>query len=358
MKKNYKFIGIDLFAGAGGLSLGAQMAGIDVVLAVEKDPNAAKTYAHNHPKTKLIIDDVKNLNDINISDKKDVRILFGGPPCQGFSTSNQRTRTKDNPNNWLFREIIRIAKKWKPDWVLIENVKGIIETEKGLFYNSILDELSKLGYTCTANILCASCFGVPQTRTRFFMIASQHGIKVNIERPSTYTKVTVKDALFDLPSLPNGANFNFLKYRCSAVSNYAKSLRGKKKGCTGHLVTKNNPNIIERYKHIPQGGNWRDIPELLMRNYTNTSKCHTGIYHRLSPNEPSIVLGNYRKNMLVHPWEDRGLSVREAARLQSFPDWYDFYGSLGYQQQQVGNAVPPLLAKHVFESIIKYHKNI
>jgi DNA (cytosine-5)-methyltransferase 1 len=129
-------------------------------------------------------------------------------------------------------------------------------------------------------------------------------------------------------------------------------MRGKLKLCSGHIVTQNKDYIIDRYKYIKQGENWKSIPDDLMDNYTNSSRCHSGIYHRLCDNEPSVVIGNYRKNMLIHPWENRGLSVREAARLQSFPDWYQFCGGIGYQQQQVGNAVPPLLAKEVFKSIL------
>jgi DNA (cytosine-5)-methyltransferase 1 len=118
------------------------------------------------------------------------------------------------------------------------------------------------------------------------------------------------------------------------------------------LVSKNSKSVIERYAYIPQGGNWEDIPETLMKNYADRSRCHTGIYHRLKEDAPSVTIGNYRKAMLIHPWEDRGLSVREAARLQSFPDNYQFMGSIGFQQQQVSNAVPPLLAKAVFEMIV------
>jgi DNA (cytosine-5)-methyltransferase 1 len=129
-------------------------------------------------------------------------------------------------------------------------------------------------------------------------------------------------------------------------------MRGGLNICSNNLVTGNAPHIIDRYKFIPPGGNWEDIPKHLMSNYADVQRCHTGIYRRLRDDEPSIVIGNFRKNMLIHPSKHRGLSVREAARLQSFPDSFRFYGSIGFQQQQVGNAVPPMLAKAVFSQIL------
>lgn len=346
-------VGVDLFAGAGGMSLGASMAGIDVQLAVEKDTHAAKTYTRNHPETRLIIDDIANIDRIDVPKRGKTSVLFGGPPCQGFSTSNQRTRNLNNPSNWLFKEFIRITQLWEPDWVVFENVRGIVETEKGLFRDSIEHDLYELGYTCSSDVLRASDFGVPQVRSRFFLIASRHGISMKMPEPATRRPVTVRQAIADLPSLENGASIDNVHYRCKPCSNYSKSMRNGNAECTGHLVTNNATEIIERYKHIPQGGNWENIPEKLLSNYTDRTRCHTGIYRRLRENRPSVVLGNYRKNMLIHPWQDRGLSVREAARLQSFPDWYEFQGSIGFQQQQVGNAVPPLLAKAVFTALME-----
>lgn len=350
-EKEVTFLGVDLFAGAGGMSLGAKLAGIDVALAVEFDTHAAATYSHNHRKTNVIVDNIKSLSKIDISRKNKTTILFGGPPCQGFSTSNQRTRSCDNPTNWMYKEFIRIVRLWQPDWVVFENVRGIVETERGLFRDSIIRELNEAGYTCSWGVLCASHFGVPQVRSRFFLIASLHGNVVNMPKPMTDRPITVREAIEDLPSLPNGARNNYLQYLDGARSDYAKLMRNGLTLCSGHLVTHNANSVIERYKHIPQGGNWEDIPEDLMGNYTDRTRCHTGIYRRLDEDRPSVVLGNYRKNMLVHPWEHRGLSVREAARLQSFPDWYEFQGSIGFQQQQVANAVPPLLARAVFSAI-------
>jgi DNA (cytosine-5)-methyltransferase 1 len=346
-----KFVGIDLFAGAGGMSLGARMAGMEVALAIERDPHAAATYARNHPETRLIIDDIANVKEISVPKDERASVLFGGPPCQGFSTSNQRTRSAENRANWLFREFIRIVRLWKADWVIFENVRGIIETERGLFRDRVIAGLERAGYTCSQGVLCASDFGVPQVRSRFFVVGSLRGIRVEMPAPTLRTPVTVRQAIADLPSLENGADIDYLLYPRKARSVYARTLRNGQVGCSGHLVTWNADHIIERYRHIPQGGNWEDIPPCLMQNYADRRRCHTGIYRRLREEEPSVVLGNYRKNMLVHPWEDRGLSVREAARLQSFPDWYEFEGSIGFQQQQVANAVPPLLAASVIRTL-------
>lgn len=345
-------IGIDLFSGAGGLSLGAEMAGINVVIAVEKDSYAAQTYRVNHPHTLMINEDICQVRDLHLDRGNQSLVLFGGPPCQGFSTSNQKTRNKNNPQNWLFREFIRIAEETMPDWIVFENVKGIKETEKGFFVAEISQTLIELGYTCTSMVLCASDYGIPQTRSRFFLIGSLHGKKPR-KPEGLGPLVTVNDAIEDLPSLINGASQDILSYKMDAKSDYAKMLRKDMERCSGHLVSKNNDIIIKRYTFIPQGGNWKDIPDNLMGNYADKTRCHTGIYRRLAANQPSITVGNYRKSMLIHPWENRGLSVREAARLQSFPDSYIFCGSIGFQQQQVGNAVPPILAKCVFEIIIK-----
>jgi DNA (cytosine-5)-methyltransferase 1 len=343
-------IGVDLFSGAGGLTLGARQAGVNVVFAVESDRHAAATYRANHPDVTLFQDDIRKLRQIPMILKGEPTILFGGPPCQGFSTSNQRTRTKANSANWMFEEFIRLARSWKPDWIVFENVKGITETAKGYFLRRVIMEFEALDYNVIFGFLNAVDFGVPQKRTRLFVIASRHGIRIRMP-VGKREPVSVWDAIGDLPKLKNGACVSRLPYRSQATSRYAQQMRGKCMEASGHLVTRNALFVLRRYKHIPQGGNWKDIPLQLMNNYKDPDHCHTGIYHRLIATEPSVVIGNYRKNMLIHPFEDRGLSVREAARLQSFPDSYEFKGSVGFQQQQVANAVPPTLACAVFRRI-------
>lgn len=350
-------IGIDLFSGAGGMTVGAKQAGVRVHAAVENNPHAAQTYRANNPEVQLFADDIRKLERLDVPrGPNEPLVVFGGPPCQGFSTSNQRTRSLENTNNWLYSEFLRVVKMYDPlpDWVVFENVKGFTETADGIFLQTVIDELRGLGYTVTTQVLNAANFGIPQRRNRFFAIASLHGHEVHIPQPNV-KPVTVAEAFADLPPLEIGAGLDKLAYRKGVKpSAYAQTLRGGLKECVGHLVSRNATGVVQRYAHIPQGGNWENIPVELMSNYKDHSRCHTGIYHRLHDERPSIVIGNYRKNMLIHPTQHRGLSVREAARLQSFPDHFEFKGSIGFQQQQVGNAVPPMLARVVFDSILAH----
>lgn len=346
--------GIDLFAGAGGLSTGAVQQGIDVVLAVEQDALAARAFQANHPDCELFVDDIRRLPSRKIAALprgSTGTVVFGGPPCQGFSYSNSRTRGVQNRNNWLFEEFARVVACWQPDYILLENVRGIMDTAKGVVLDAILDRFDRLGYALNYGLLNAQDYGVPQCRTRFFLLGCRSQSKVDLPTKATLHPTTVRDAIGDLPSLSNGDQKAWLPYGEAPPSIYAKRLRAGLPGCSGHLITRNNPTVLERYDFVPPGGNWNNIPRRLMANYRDRSRCHTGIYHRLRYDRPSIVIGNYRKNMLIHPSENRGLSVREAARIQSFPDSYRFAGSIGFQQQQVGNAVPPQLAAAVFHQL-------
>lgn len=347
--------GIDLFSGAGGMSVGAIEAGINVAYAVEADKHAADTFKLNHKNTKILNSDIRKVKGCDFAElnKSEPVVFFGGPPCQGFSTSNQKNRDINNKNNWLYQEYLRLVNEVKPDWVVFENVKGLLETENGFFLEAVLNGFKDIGYTTSHFILNSADYGVPQKRNRLFIIASLHGVEVSAPNPTVKKYITVAQAIKDLPDLENGNSSDEKHYAGVARTRYAKSLRLGLHSCFNNLVTSNAPYIIERYTHIPQGGNWENIPKKLMENYTDVSRCHTGIYRRLKEDEPSVVIGNFRKNMLIHPWKHRGLSVREAARLQSFPDSFRFFGSIGFQQQQVGNAVPPLLAKAVFSQIIK-----
>lgn len=347
-------IGAEIFSGAGGMSAGAKLAGVNVKLAIEIDKYAAQTFSNNHKKAAVLNKDIRDVQAIPLNKGRQRSVLFGGPPCQGFSRSNHRTRNRENPNNWLFEEFSRLANTWTPDWVVLENVQGLLGTEEGIFLEQILERLNNIGYSAVYKVLNAKDYGVPQNRERLFIVGSRHGITFDFPNKTANKVVTVKQALSDLPELENGNSIDALEYKTRRTTKYANELRGDLLMCKNNGVSKNTDMVLKRYEYIPQGGNWQDIPKRLMKSYADASRCHTGIYHRLDENKESVVIGNYRKNMLIHPWQNRGLSVREAARLQSFPDDFEFKGNLGDQQQQVGNAVPPKLAKAIFDQILSY----
>lgn len=353
------YIGIDLFAGAGGLSSGLSQAGFDMKLGIEIDPNSAITLKNNNPDMDVVVEDIRDIDPIKAIEsigleKKAIDIIAGGPPCQGFSQSNHRSRNLENPLNNLYLEFFRFVKILRPPVFLFENVAGLKTLNKGTVLNDIINMGEKLGYNIQWNVLNAIDFGVPQRRNRIIILGTKQ--KSN-DLFCTHDReaVTVKDALDDLPILENGNKIDEQNYsRSSNLSNYQKLLR-KNNGDTvlNNLVTKNNDLVCKRYEYIPEGGNWKQIPLYLMSNYKNVNNCHSWIYYRLKWDESSVVISNYRKNMLIHPKQHRGLSVREAARLQSFPDHNVFYGPLASQQQQVANAVPPLMAEQIGKNIMQ-----
>lgn len=349
-----QYLGIDLFAGAGGLSVGAEMAGVSVIHAVEFNESAAKTYCHNHPNTNVICEDIRKVDPKEvIGNGFHPFIIMGGPPCQGFSMSNTMTRNMENPNNSMFKEFVRFVRELNPEWFLFENVWGLTNINNGETEKEIESCFESLGYSVKSSVLWASDYGVPQSRNRFFMVGNRLGIEFIFPSPLDYF-VSVGDAISDLPVLSNGDSFESLHYTIplKKASKYAQQMRRGCKRCKQNYVSRNNDLVIERYKHIKQGQNWSAIPEALMENYADKGRCHSNIYRRLRLDKPSVVISNYRKSMLIHPTQDRGLSVREAARIQSFPDSYYFEGPISHIQQQIGNAVPPLLAKAVIAQII------
>ncbi|RKO69240.1 DNA cytosine methyltransferase [Sphingobacterium puteale] len=346
---------VDIFSGAGGMSIGAEMAGINIKFAVEKNEHAADTFKFNHPNVEVLKKDITDVNPLEYV-KEPVFVVFGGPPCQGFSTANTKTRNSSNKNNYLFEEFLRFVKQLKPLWFVFENVEGITTYEDGNTIKTIKSLFDKVGYVTTEKVLCASDYGVPQDRNRFIMVGNRIGVEFEFPE-KLRNKVTVGEALFDLPELSNGDQFYELPYLKSIDESpdYVKQMRGATDFAKQNFVSRNKEYVLERYRYIGPGQNWKAIPNHLMENYANKNNCHSGIYKRLHPDKPSVVISNYRKNMLIHPFKDRGLSVREAARLQSFPDNFIFKGSLSHIQQQIGNAVPPLLAKAIFEQIISYN---
>ncbi len=364
-----KPVGVDLFAGAGGLSLGFEQAGFNIRLAIEADKHAAMTYKSNRKNKKVIVhsDDIHNLPPAKILKTLGYKpgqldIVIGGPPCQGFSTSNTVTRNRENPKNLLIFTFFEYVKKLKPKWFVMENVAGLGIFERGDFKEKLLNKFSRQGYEVQCVVLNAANFGVPQSRNRIFFIGTNTGVSLkfvdSLVQKKSKSQITIKDAISDLPILRNGNSVEKKPYRKNGdLSSYQKLMRIKTNGMvSNNLTTRHSEIAIKRFKEIKKGENLVALAKrkpALVQNYKDISNCHSWVYLRQSWGKPSVAIINYRKNMLIHPSQNRGLSVREAARLQSFPDKYCFYGPLSYQQQQVANSVPPLFAKEVASSIVK-----
>ncbi len=361
-KTNY--IGIDLFAGAGGLTYGLSKAGFNMKLGIEIDSSFAETLKENNKGMRVIISDIRKMDPTEAVNyvglqKNEINLIAGGPPCQGFSQSNCRSRYLENPLNSLYKEFFRFVKWIQPQIFLLENVAGLKTLHKGAVFRAVKEIGEKHKYFMQWTIVNAEDFGASQRRKRIIFIGTKKKAN-NLFEVKKKNIVTVREAIDDLPILENGNINNELEYlRDTKLSKYQKLMRrNNRRSVLNNLVTKNSDLVVERYKYIPQGGNWENIPKNLMLNYKSLSNCHSWIYYRLKWDEPSVVISNFRKNMLVHPEQHRGLSVREAARLQSFPDNYIFCGLLGSQQQQVANAVPPLLAEKIGRNIIAYLREV
>ncbi len=382
---------VDFFSGAGGLSCGLNMAGFESILGSDIHPVYAQTYAKNHPKSKVITTDIRELSEHDILKLTGLRpgeldLLAGGPPCQGFSI-NAPIRTLDDQRNHLFKEYLRIAEILNPKAILIENVPGLVSLGKGTVVKAIYHHLNQMGYTVAHRILFAGHYGVPQMRFRTVFIALRDGGKIEFPEPAFNSKAvanfagarelclqihplfsehlreqtTVWNAISDLPELALGEAINDVKYPMSAQSEYQKILRKGSKKIYNHACAKLGKANLERLTHIPQGGSWRDIPhDLLPAGLKRARRSdHTKRYGRLHPDQLcSTILTKCDPHWgsFFHPTQDRALSVREAARIQSFPDTYAFTGSLTEQFEQVGNAVPPLMAKAIGETIKKLIK--
>lgn len=372
---------LDIFCGPGGLSLGFALAGFDIVHSIDVNAEALSTLSANHAK----IHEAKNENNYHFAEEKDIKKvetdeilkifeernfrvqgIIGGPPCRGFSSANTKTRNPDNPYNSLYKDYIRLVEALKPDFFMFENVVGLISMGKKQIIKDIEGKLQEeSGYIVRYKTLDASDYGVPQIRKRVIII----GIKPEKIKPEfkgeivfpekTVDKIVpVKDALLDLPEAEPGCLQDAYEYpEKEHLSSYARLMREtpllslKSSGVLNHSTTQNNDKVLARYKHIKQGENWANIPDHLLKEYKDKNRCHSGIYRRLDENGPSPTVNNVRKSMFIHPRQNRGLSVREAARLQSFPDWYEFKGNRDSQYQQVADAVPPLMAKAIAEQI-------
>lgn len=356
-----QILALDVFSGAGGLSMGAKLAGAKVAYAFEKDRNAARTHEFNFPDSAVVKEFVTTASAVRLCKslgltRGSIDLVLAGPPCQGFSISNLRTRDQSNPANHAWKSVIKIVSHLRPKGVVIENVGGIETYQNGAVVKTIERSLQKMGYTVKRYCLDAIDFGVPQHRKRVFFVAVSHNVLPETIRPTVAEPLSVGAALGDLPRVPNGNKKDNFLYRLNgrALTKYQRQMRRGANGSVMNCKTSENTDLIlRRFAHVRQGKNWADIPNSLFLTYSKKENCHRWLYRRLAETQPSVTISNFRKNMLIHPWQNRTLSVREAARLQSLHDRFILFGNLQSQQQQVANAVPPPVGKAVVGIIVR-----
>ncbi len=400
---------VELFAGAGGMGLGFVLAGsadshYRLVCSAEVNPVCVQTLRNNHAaldgivprntrqtpprvdpmdlRTKRALEDIiSRARECGGAD-----VVIGGPPCQGFSNANRNSGRSSNPHNELVDVFLRCVVDLAPRIFLIENVQGIHWTRKDGASRSgmsVLDHIrthmAAAGYEVFTRLLDAVWYGVPQYRSRFFVLGIHRDLDYGVDDfgpwgpfpapthgPGTpHGYVTVGQALGDLPPIGNGHAADRTVYveptdddlRANGFLSFLRA-GAERRVVTDHVTSKHADYVIQRYREIPPGGNWESIAHT-MTNYSDINRTHSNIYRRLLWDEPSITIGHYRKSMLVHPLQPRGLSLREAARLQSFPDWFRFAGSqepraggLEHKQQQLANAVCPLVTRAIARFIL------
>lgn len=352
---------IDLFSGAGGLSFGFHQAGFDVLLGSDITEIYGQTFSHAHPGSIFIAKPIQALSSCEILQatglrKGELDVLVGGPPCQGYSVYNHG-RGEHDPRAGLFREYLRVVKDLAPKWLVMENVTGLLSISGGQLIATIAEEIKKLGYRVEWRVLRAEDYGVPQERRRVVFMANRLGLR-NLFPDVEYGEelqpfTTVWDAIGDLPcSLEIGGD----TYASEPTTHFQEDMRRAEMPLCNHQAPKLGKVNQERVRHIPQGGSWRDIPFDLLPDGMKRAKRsdHTKRYGRPRLTDLSCTIltkCDIHWGAYLHPIENRPFTVREAARLQSFPDHFVFYGSMTEQFVQVGNAVPPMMARAIAAGI-------
>ena len=343
---------IDLFAGVGGLSLGFEKCGFDVVLANEYDPAIAAAYQENHKKTKMIVGDITALDLKKTFGKYSgqIDVVIGGPPCQGFSQKGQR-KTIHDERNFLFKYYVKVVELVKPTYFVMENVPNLLTAEGGYFKKEIEELFESMGYKLKSGVLNASDYGGPQNRRRAVIIGKLNQEAPDLPKPKNLN-VTIWDAISDLAYLESGEGAEVQGYRNPPQSDYEKMLRGNAEVLYNHVATKHSKIALERLAMIPENAGREVLPEEHL-----TKSIYSGTWTRMRKDEISVTITTRfdtpSSGKFTHPFLNRAITVREAARIQSFPDSFRFIGNKGSQMKQVGNAVPPLLAQAIAESIMK-----
>lgn len=350
---------IDLFAGCGGFSVGFERAGYNITKAVEFDKNIAASYSHNHVGTIMYVNDISTIADTEHFKNGEADVIIGGPPCQGFSMAGERIREKktfiNDPRNFLFRHYVEVVKIVRPKVFLLENVKGILSKDNGAIFKEIIDTFGDPDtfggdkYYLHYKVCKAVEFGIPQRRERVVIIGVLNKDfdieelfgktigKIKLFEPNFFNPVTLYEAISDIP-VPTENGICTLK---ACQSEYQASMRTTGGIVTNHIASKHNGLAIGRMQNVGAGQNWRALDEEI-------HSVHSGAYGRLEWNQPTMTITTRfdtpAGGRFIHPNENRTLTPREAARVQSFPDSFEFIGNKTIVCKQIGNAVPPKLS--------------
>lgn len=342
-----KFKILDLFCGAGGLSLGFEKAGFSVIKAIDIDPWAIKTYNYNRKDKVAEVLDIAEMTPDYLKSLGPIDGIIGGPPCQGFSIANGQ-RIIDDDRNKLYREYFRILEETRPKFFIIENVTGLLTLAKGAVKDDIINRAKVLGYNVEYKIVNASLYGVPQIRMRVLFVGIHESCNTEkfVFPEGKSEPVSIEDAIGDLPSLDNGEDNHI--YVHPPKTEYQKVIRDGMTELHNHILSIHTEQTKKTIAMIPEGKRVCDLPEEL-----RGGRKYEALMRKMDRKKPAVTIDTGHRTYF-HYQELRIPSTREVARLQSFPDSYIFLGPRNDQQKQVGNAVPPMLAKVVAKAIYKH----
>lgn len=357
--RNNKLVAIDLFCGCGGFSYGFQQAGFEMALGIDIWKDATVTYKHNISEAQVINDDITSVSVADILKKvgmkaEDIDVIIGGPPCQGFSVSGKRMI--DDPRNKLYKSFVEIVDEIRPKVFVMENVPGLIRLFGGKVKEQVLSDFSAIGYRVDVQQLSSDDYGVPQQRKRVFFVGLNEQ-KISKDVDFVFPKaeygeglksvVTCKDAISDLDFVPDDVSMGEdIPYEIPAQSEYQRLMRKNSNSIKNHSITIHKEQTKNIIAMVPDGGNYKDLPEELQ----STRKVHIA-WTRMNSQKPCFTIDTGH-NHHFHYKENRVPTVRESARIQSFPDRFEFIGIKTSQLKQVGNAVPPLMAEAIAKQVI------
>jgi DNA (cytosine-5)-methyltransferase 1 len=374
---------IDLFAGAGGLTTGFHLAGFKSLCAIEIEAKSLATYKHNYPNTKIIHQDILSVDPSELRSylglkKEELTAIIGGPPCQGFSRNiPAEYRYFNDARNQLYRVFLKFVQEFRPLYVVMENVPEILKAYKGIIKNEITEQLEEQGYKVTSTSLNSANYGVPQSRSRAFFVASldkpiqlpepthsgdsrsdYRNIKncnqLTLLKSNIPSIITVKDAIGDLPPLEAGQEYSGEIYPFSPQTPYQVMIRNESTKLTNHVARALSAIQMSRVRILSEGQDARDLPPELA-----PKKHYSGAYGRLYWDKPARTITRWvfhpGSGRFFHPNQNRTITIREAARLHSYPDSFHFLGTYTNMASQIGESVPPLLGKVIAESILQIH---